>query len=479
MICAYAGNPTDGLQSFDNIGEAFLMIFVASTMEGWVDMMYAINDANGTLAWLYFVTLLLFITFVVLNLFVAVVCTEYGKIREENAGVIEDVVPYDPDSDVSRYRIERGGDGQWRRVRDNKTTAAILALATMPEFSWEYISRLVHRKCAAIMIDEDFDNLLSLFILLNTIFLAMRYTGNPQWYVDFLKMSEDVFNVIFTVEVFIKVVGKGSFLAYWKDNQNKFDFIIVMLSLPDLLRLPLPSFSLFRAIRLMRLFRLLKSNQNLLMLIDAVFASIPSMSNLMVMIGFAQLLFVLFGMQLFGHTVEGYEDGLRSNFDSFWQSNLTLFQCLSGENWTDVLYGYMVPFPLVSPLYFIMWTVFGNYVLLNLFIAVITENIEMDSSGLEEAQAIAYQEKLAENRLLNGIAILNEKMSSERQTEMCDRIIEITHSKVKDPNDRLVLPTLPGGYAATLTLTLTLTRPYLEVMPLSCPSSRWTYFLPS
>jgi hypothetical protein len=116
----------------------------------------------------------------------------------------------------------------------------------------------------------------------------------------------------------------------------------------------------------------------------------------MIMIGFAQLLFVLFGMQIFGNTIEGYPDGLRSNFDSFWQSNLTLFQCLSGENWTDVMYGYMEPYPWGAPIFFIMWTVFGNYVLLNLFIAVITENIEMDSSGLEEKQAAVYQAKLAE-----------------------------------------------------------------------------------
>ena len=51
----------DGLQSFDDIINAFLSIFVASTMEGWVDMMYAIRASNGTLEWFYFVTLLLFI----------------------------------------------------------------------------------------------------------------------------------------------------------------------------------------------------------------------------------------------------------------------------------------------------------------------------------------------------------------------------------------------------------------------------------
>ena len=81
----------------------------------------------------------------------------------------------------------------------------------------------------------------------------------------------------------------------------------------------------------MRLVRLLRSNVELLRLIEAVFGSLPAMGNLMVMIGFTQLLFCLFGMQVFGGTVEGGADGLRSNFDSFWQSNFCDKEMKSGE----------------------------------------------------------------------------------------------------------------------------------------------------
>ena len=151
----------------------------------------------------------------------------------------------------------------------------------------------------------------------------------------------------------------------------------------------------------------------------------------MVMITFAQVLFCLLGMQIFGNTIEGYQDGLRSNFDSFWQSNLTLFQCLSGENWTDVMYGYMAVYPSVSPLFFILWTLIGNYILLNLFIAVITENIEADTSGLEAKQAEEYRQEVARERRLNGKEILTTTLSQEREIEICQHIVDLKHSSVK------------------------------------------------
>ena len=157
----------------------------------------------------------------------------------------------------------------------------------------------------------------------------------------------------------------------------------------------------------------MKTNVGLMRLTEAVFASMPSMGNLMIMILFAQLLFVLFGMQIFGDSVEGGPDGLRSSFNSFWQSNLTLFQCLSGENWTDVLYGYMVPYPAVSPIFFIAWTVCGNYVLLNLFVAVITENIEMDDSETGIKQILRHQAERAAERMVDAQPVMMQPIFEE------------------------------------------------------------------
>ena len=53
-------------------------------MEGWVDIMYPLSRCQASWAWVYFVTLLMFITFIILNLFVAVVCMSYAAIRAEN-----------------------------------------------------------------------------------------------------------------------------------------------------------------------------------------------------------------------------------------------------------------------------------------------------------------------------------------------------------------------------------------------------------
>ena len=44
-------NPAYGLLSFDNFGFAVLTIFVCTTLEGWTDVMYMVQDGYSSYAW--------------------------------------------------------------------------------------------------------------------------------------------------------------------------------------------------------------------------------------------------------------------------------------------------------------------------------------------------------------------------------------------------------------------------------------------
>ena len=46
MACRFGANPNFNLSSFDNLLHAVLWIFASITLEGWVDAMYAVNQAN-------------------------------------------------------------------------------------------------------------------------------------------------------------------------------------------------------------------------------------------------------------------------------------------------------------------------------------------------------------------------------------------------------------------------------------------------
>lgn len=88
-------------------------------------------------------------------------------------------------------------------------------------------------------------------------------------------------------------------------------------------------------------------------------------------------------MQVFGgkFNFNPTEQKPRSNFDSFWQSLLTVFQILTGEDWNVVMYdgirayGGVASLGVLACIYFIILFICGNYILLNVFLAIAVDNL--------------------------------------------------------------------------------------------------------
>lgn len=51
-------NPFQGAISFDNIGLAWVAIFLVISLEGWTDIMYYVQDSHSFWDWIYFVLLI-------------------------------------------------------------------------------------------------------------------------------------------------------------------------------------------------------------------------------------------------------------------------------------------------------------------------------------------------------------------------------------------------------------------------------------
>lgn len=79
--------------NFDNLGQALMALFVLSSKDGWVNIMYTGLDAVGVdiqpienyNEWrlLFFISFLLLVAFFVLNMFVGVVVENFHRCREE------------------------------------------------------------------------------------------------------------------------------------------------------------------------------------------------------------------------------------------------------------------------------------------------------------------------------------------------------------------------------------------------------------
>ncbi|XP_072336840.1 voltage-dependent L-type calcium channel subunit alpha-1S-like isoform X12 [Scyliorhinus torazame] len=104
-------------------------------------------------------------------------------------------------------------------------------------------------------------------------------------------------------------------------------------------------------------------------------------------------------MQLFGGKYN-FDDMVvrRSTFDNFPQALLSVFQILTGEDWNSVMNdgimaygGPSFPGVLVC-IYFIILFVCGNYILLNVFLAIAVDNLA-EAESLTSAQREAAEEK--------------------------------------------------------------------------------------
>lgn len=141
-----------------------------------------------------------------------------------------------------------------------------------------------------------------LAILLNTFFMCIDYYGKSESMTTILNRANNFFVVFFLIEMLLKLSAYG-FKYYWYVNWNKFDFIIVIMSLIALDESLLDAYfnpTALRIIRVARLFRMVKTNKGLKTLLKTLFLSIGNILNSGALLMLIFFTFTIAGMGLFG-----------------------------------------------------------------------------------------------------------------------------------------------------------------------------------
>jgi hypothetical protein len=273
-------------------------------------------------------------------------------------------------------------------------------------------------RCFANLITkEGFDNFIMTFILFNTVTLSAEHFDQPDEFTFALENIGHVFNLVFTVELILKVFGMGMY-NYIRVPFNRLDCFIVVTSLLNYLGDILPGgriWSAFRLFRVARVLRLLLKYESMRKVLKTVMGSGVALANLTIFILFTVSIFAAFGMHLFGGT---YPKGLavpRRNFENIGRAWLMAFQTLTGDDWCNQMYQYMnVAGPLLPVMVFGMCFICCNYILTNLFIAVILENFEM----AEEVKKMKQEVKDLELEVREVEARIADKEEEETNPEV-------------------------------------------------------------
>ena len=189
--------------------------------------------------------------------------------------------------------------------------------------------------------------------------LVMRFGG---WF----DLANDVFLGIFVVEAAIKIIAHHPRpWRYFKDGWNVFDFSVVAISL-------LPSTgelaTLARLARLLRVLRLVSTLPELRLIVATLVRSIPSMFNVVWLMSLIFYIYAVAGNHLF-------RDIDPTHWRNLGMSFITLFRIVTLEDWTDVMYTAMEHYSWAWA-YFVSFVVVGTFVIVNLFIAVVLNNLE-------------------------------------------------------------------------------------------------------
>jgi len=449
----YWEGPQWGITSFDNVGQAMLTVFQCITLEGWTDMLYWVHDAQGNLGMAseYFISMVILGSFFVMNLILGVLSGEFSKEREKSQSrgdfqklrakqqMDEDLQGYmdwighgedleGPQDPSNALKVEMGKTKndpvmmgllkstmfplqqvlEVNKVQGtggvDSTMDADADLSGAPETfiqnkikRFEKWNRKNRRTVRYICKSQFMFWLIITLVFMNTMIQATEHHGQPDWLELFQEYTNVIFLSLFTVEMLMKMYAL-SFSGYMVSLFNRFDFFVVCSSILEYTLVkcevvPPVGLSVMRCIRLLRAFKVTKYWKAMGNLVKSLVDSISSIVALLVLLVLFIFIFALLGMQLFGGKFG--PEASRATFDDFFQACFTVFQILTGEDWNVVMYDGIQAYGGITGLgsafmfYFLILFIMGNFILLNVFLAIAVDNLSVgddeEEGGEEEA----------------------------------------------------------------------------------------------
>uniref|UniRef100_A0A452IIG5 Ion transport domain-containing protein n=1 Tax=Gopherus agassizii TaxID=38772 RepID=A0A452IIG5_9SAUR len=380
--------------NFDNLGQALMSLFVLSSKDGWVNIMYDGLDAVGIdqqpvqnhNPWmlLYFISFLLIVSFFVLNMFVGVVVENFHKCRQHQ------------EAEEARRREEK----RLRRLEKKRRKAQ-----RRPYYAdYSPTRRYIHTLCTSHYLDL----FITFIIGVNVITMSMEHYNQPKSLDEALKYCNYVFTIVFVFEAVLKLVAFG-FRRFFKDRWNQLDLAIVLLSIMGItleeieMNAALPInptiIRIMRVLRIARVLKLLKMATGMRALLDTVVQALPQVGNLGLLFMLLFFIYAALGVELFGKL--GDEDnpceGLsrHATFTNFGMAFLTLFRVSTGDNWNGIMKDTLREctredkhclsyLPIISPVYFVTFVLIAQFVLVNVVVAVLMKHLEESNKEAKE-----------------------------------------------------------------------------------------------
>lgn len=240
----------------------------------------------------------------------------------------------------------------------------------------------------------------------------------------------DVFCVLFFVlEAWLKITGAG-FASYWRDSWNKFDFVILALSLPSLLTIfdaphTVGAFLILRLGRLLRLFRAFKFIPDADKIYAGIGRALKASFGVFLALFLLNFVFAVVATMIFGEMVPQY-------FGNPIRSSFALFHAFTVEGWNEIpsileASSETRNIAIFVRLYFMFVLLTGGVLGLSLANAVFVDEMTSDNTAAVEQMVSELRSDIETLRRENSLLV--SAVKSEVLTELRSLLAEKSEGK--------------------------------------------------
>lgn len=368
--------PYNGTVNFDNILHSLELVFVIMSGNTYSDLMYYTLDSDYLAAALFFAGGIVIMTLWLLNLLIAVITSSFQVIREEGKR--------------SAFAATVKGMVDNLDIRKPRHLSTLKGLYNKTYWFW------------------------ILIIAYDLMCQAFRSSTMSRSRSDFIKNSETVVTLLLLLEIILR------FISDWRDfhhhKKNWFDLGLVVITsvilIPPIRNSGQP-YAWLTVFQIVRIYRIIIAVPITRSLITLVLGNSSGIGNLVLFVFLMTFLMSIFAVQLFRGELtptDAYGNIIRITFVNVYNSFLGMYQILSSENWTNILYDITAfdssrDTAWIGAIFFIGWFILGNFILVNMFIAVIQETFDVSEDEKRMHQVRSFLNRKELGGSTNGLAL--------------------------------------------------------------------------
>ncbi|KAF8509855.1 Ion transport protein-domain-containing protein [Hysterangium stoloniferum] len=360
-----SSNPSDNLESYDNVFLATLQVIVIASANAWSSNMYSMIDAEFFVSCIFFIVCIVVLNFWLINLFVAVITNTFQAIRSQTR------------------KSAFGATQSDKAIVDERDGWAMVEASHSSKSSWMRESYQITRLVWPVL------------AVLSLGLAASKTASTPIESINTLGIVELGISIAFDLEIIWRFCAHlPDWRAFGHEPANWIDLVLAIAC--SIIQIPVvhssQAYAWLTAFQLARWYRVILEVPRMRPLILTVFGNSSGLINMTIFLLLTNGLAALAAVQLLRGDLD---DSSNMNFSQIWIAFLAMYQILSSENWTDVLYkAAAAEQPTVMTwiivIFLSFWFLFGNFILIQLFIAVINENFDVAEEKKREQQVAEH-----------------------------------------------------------------------------------------